>query len=67
MFLTTFDKTLQNIDSKFAFLDNVLIIAKGLLGEHEKEMHELLNRLKEEIIAINLQKREFAKQQIIWL
>ena len=66
-FQKTIDKTLHDINSKLAYLDDILIITKGTLDEHEKELDKILHRLNEENLAINLQKCEFAKEQIIWL
>ena len=36
-FQKTIDKTLESISSKFAFLDDPLVITKGSISEHEKE------------------------------
>ena len=66
-FQKTIDKTLHDLNSKFAYLDDILIITKGTLAEHEKEFDKILYRLNEENLAIKLQKCEFAKEQIIWL
>ena len=66
-FQKTIDKTIHDINSKFAYLDDILIITKGTLVEHEKELDKKLHRLNEENLAINLQKCEFAKEHIIWL
>ena len=61
------DKTLHDINSKCAYLDDILIITKGTLDEHKKEIDKILHRLNEENLAISLQKCEFAKEEIIWL
>ena len=66
-FRKTIDKTLEGISSKFAFLDDILVITKGSLREHEKELGKILKRLDNEGLAINLQKCEFAKNNIEWL
>ena len=65
-FHKTIDKTLEGISSKFAFLDDILVITRGSLREHEKELDKILKRLDNEGLAINLQKCEFAKI-IEWL
>ena len=36
-FQRTIDKTLQDIISKFAYLDDILIITKGTLEDHENK------------------------------
>ena len=66
-FQKTIDKTLQNIKTKFAYLDDILVITKGNLQDHETEIDKILKQLNEENLAINLQKCEFAKPQITWL
>ena len=66
-FQKTIDKTLEGITSKFAFLDDILIISKGTLKEHEQELDKILHKLDAEGLAISLQKCEFAKNKIEWL
>ena len=66
-FQKTIDKTLHDMISKFAYLDDILIITKGTLEEHEKEIDKILHRLNEENLAIILQKCKIAKEEIIWL
>ena len=61
------DKTLEGISSKFAFLDDILVITKGSISQHEKELNRILKNLDNEGLAVNLQKCEFAKQNIEWL
>ena len=66
-FQKTIDKTLEGIHSKFAFLDDILVITKGSIREHENELDKILKRLDNEGLAINLQKCKFAKNIIEWL
>ena len=66
-FQKTIDKTLEGINSKFGFLDDILVITKGSLNEHEKELNKILEKLDKENLAINLQKCEFGKNTIEWL
>ena len=66
-FQKTIDKTLEGIHSKFANLDDILVITKGSIRDHEKEMNKVLKGLDNEGLAINLQKCEFAKNTIEWL
>ena len=44
-FQKTIDKTVESVHSKFAFLDDILIITKGSLIGHEQEIHKVLNLL----------------------
>ena len=39
-FQKTIDKTLESVLSKFAFLDDILIITKGSLNSHKKEFEK---------------------------
>ena len=41
-FQKTIDKTLEGIPSKFAFLDDILLITKGTIKEHEQELDKIL-------------------------
>ena len=66
-FQKTIDKTLHDIKAKFACLDDILIVTKGTLEDHKKELDKIMQRLNDENLAINLQKCEFAKEQITWL
>ena len=52
-FQKTIDKTLENINYKFAILDDILIITKASLNQQEKEMDEVLNLLDRENLAKN--------------
>ena len=62
-FQKTIDKTLEGIHSKFALLDDILIITKTSLNDHEQEIDKVLNLLDKENLAIKLQKYEFAKNK----
>ena len=66
-FQKTIDVTLQNCQNKFAFLDDILVITKGNIADHEKEIDKILYQLDKENLAIKLQKCEFAKKEITWL
>ena len=66
-FQKTIDKTLQNITTKFAFLNDILVVTEGNLQEHENKLDKILEKLNEENLATNLQKCEFAKEDIVWL
>ena len=55
-FQKTIDKVLEGIHSKSAFLDDILIITKGSLNDHEQEIDKVLNLLDKQKLAIKLQK-----------
>ena len=66
-FQKTIDTILEGIISKFAFMDDILVITKGSLNEHENEIDKILEKLDKENLAINLQKCEFIKTTFEWL
>ena len=66
-FQKTINKTIEGIKSKFEFLDDILVITKGSLNEHENELDKILEKLDIENIAINFQKCEVGKNTIEWL
>ena len=46
--------TLNNINSAHAFLDDILIITKRSIDNHENEIMKILSRLDKENLAISL-------------
>ena len=66
-FQKTFDKTLEGVQSKFAFLDDILVRTKGFIKDHEQELDKFLQKLDAEGLAIGLQNCELAKNTIEWL
>ena len=63
----TINVTLKICHNKFEFPDNMLVITKGTIVDHEKEQDKILNLLDKENLAIKLQKYEFAKKEITGL
>ena len=55
-FQKTIDVTIRNCHNKFAFLDDILVITKGSITDHEKELDKILYLLDKENLAIKLQK-----------
>ena len=49
----------MNINLVHACLDDIIIITKGSLTNHETELNKVLARLDKENLAISLQKCEF--------
>ena len=66
-FQKSLDKILENIHNKYNFLDDILIITKGTLNDHESDIDTVLSRLDKENLAIKLENCEFAKPTITWL
>ena len=60
------DFTLANINSAYAFLDDI-IITKGILTNHENELDKVLAQLDKENLAISLHTFKFAITEITWL
>ena len=61
------DTTLDGLDSTDVFLDDIIVITKGTIEKHEKEIDKTLNRLNEENLAIILHKCKFGLNEITWL
>ena len=61
------DTTLDGLKSTNAFLDDIIIISKGTLEEHETEIDKTLNRLDNKNLAITLHKCEFGWTENTWL
>ena len=61
-FQKTIDVILRNCHNKFAFLDDILLIRKSSIADHEKELDKILYLLDKENLAKKLQKCEFGKK-----
>ena len=55
--------TLRNCHNKFAFLDDILVITKSTITDHEKELNKIMRLLDKQNVTIKLQKCGFAKKQ----
>ena len=49
------------------YLDDILIYTKGSKDEHEKEVKEVLELLKENNICLNEEKGEYSKMEVTFL
>ena len=56
--------TLPNINSAHVFLDDIIVITKGSLINHENELDKVLARLYKENLAISLHKCKFAVTEL---
>ena len=63
-FKKAIDYTLNNKNSTHTFLDDIIIITKRSIDDHEKEIMKVLSRLDKENLAISLHKCEFAKRRL---
>ena len=61
------DFTLANTNSANAYLDDIIIITKRSLTDHETELNKVLARLDKENLAKSLNKCEFAVTETTWL
>ena len=58
--------TLQGPEGVICYLDDILIVAKGNVHEHN-ELHEVMQRLDVEGWALKLSNCEFSVNQLTWL
>ena len=56
IFQKTLDKTLENIPNKFNFLDDILIVTRGIISDQKSNIKLILKFLDEENLAIKLEK-----------
>ena len=61
------DYTLIGLKNTYCFLDDILVVNKGSLEEHERYVMSCLRRLDDENLRISLPKCHFAKLEIDWL
>ena len=66
-FQKAMDNTIQGIQGVFCFLDDILIVSKGSVTEHNEVVDKVLSRLDKEGFALKLSKCEFSKTKLIWL
>ena len=61
------DLTLAGISNTFAFIDDILIVTHGTETEHIEKVTEVLQRLDEANVNLNLDKCTFAADNIEWV
>ena len=66
-FQKAMDNTLQGLSGIFCFLNDILIVSKSSVDEHNQLVEKLFVRLDEEIFAFKLSKWEFSIYQLSWL
>ena len=66
-FQKTLDRTLENIQNKFNFLDEIHVVTKGSLSDPELDIDKVLTRLNKENLAKKIEKSEFSQSNITWL
>ena len=66
-FQKAIDKTLYNLKNTFSFQDDIILVTGGGIENHKKHLFNCLKRLNDEKLAINIDKRHFAKNKVTWL
>ena len=66
-FQKAIDLTLTSCTNTYAYLDDILIVRKGSLDTHKRNLQSVLKKLEEENLAISLDKCKFACKQVDWL
>ena len=66
-FQKTMDKTLQGLSGVFCFLEDILIVSKVSVADHNILMDKLFVRLEKEVFALKLSKSEFSLNHLSWL
>ena len=66
-FQKAMDRTLNHAKNTFCFLDDILIVSKGEAKEHEKLVHNVLQKLDNENLALKISKCEFLQPSVNWL
>ena len=61
------DNTLQGFLGVFCFLDDILIVSKESIRDHNILVDKVLTRLDEEGFALKLSKCDFSLNQLSWL
>ena len=66
-FQKAMDNTIQGFQGVFCFLDDILIVSKGSVTEHNEIVDKVLPRLDKKGFGLKLSKCEFSKTKLIWL
>ena len=66
-FQKAMDNTLQGLSGVFCFLDDILIVSKGSVEDHNILVDKVISRLDEEGFALKFSKCEFSLNQLSWL
>ena len=66
-FQKAMDNTLQNIKGVICFLDDLLIVSKGSIENHNKTVEKVFHKLDREGFAHKLSKCEFSVNKMSWL
>ena len=66
-FQKAMNKTLNHSKNTFCFLDDILIVSKGEEKDHEKLVRNVLQKLDDEILALQISKCDSFQPSVNWL
>ena len=66
-FQKAMDNTLQGLSGVFCFLDDILVVSKGSVEDHNILVDKVISRLDDEGFALKLSKCDFSLNQLSWL
>ena len=66
-FMKAMDCTLQGLEGVICYLDDILVVTKGRVEDHNVLVERVMNRLDEEGWALKLSKCEFSVNKLVWL
>ena len=66
-FQKAMDCTLQGLESAIRYLDDILVVTKAHIQEHNALVEKAMRRLDAEGWALKLSKCEFSVNQLTWL
>ena len=66
-FQKAMDCTLKGLEGVICYLDDILVVTKGRVEDHNVLVERVMNRLNEEGWALKLSKCEFSVNKLVWL
>ena len=66
-FQKAMDCTLQGLEGVICYLDDILVVTKGRVEDHNVLVERVMSRLDEEGWALKLSKCEFSLNKLVWL
>ena len=66
-FQKAMDCTLQGLEGVIFYLDDILVVTKGRVEDHNTLVEKVRDRLNEEGWALKLSKCEFSVNKLVWL
>ena len=66
-FQKAMDCTLQGLEDVICYLDDILVVTKGRVEDHNVLVERVMSRLDEEVWALKLSKCEFSVNKLVWL